>query len=217
MPSADKPTKVSRTSLAGRTDFNIIGKIIEPRSKVLDLGCGEGELLAWLVENKSVVARGVEIEPARVRKAIARGLSAYQGDINEGLADYPDKAFDYVILSQTLQETRDPRRILNEMMRVGRRAIISFPNFGHWRVRLSMLMSGQAPKTRLFPYDWYDSPNIHFLTVRDFEDLAVKQGFRIERRYFVAGESQVSIFPNLTAEVAVYLVTQPSDVPRLTS
>jgi len=159
----------------------------------------------------------VEIEPARVRKAIARGLSAYQGDINEGLADYPDKAFDYVILSQTLQETRDPRRILNEMMRVGRRAIISFPNFGHWRVRLSMLMSGQAPKTRLFPYDWYDSPNIHFLTVRDFEDLAVKQGFRIERRYFVAGESQVSLFPNLTAEVAVYLVTQPSDVPRLTS
>jgi len=217
MPSADKPTKVSRTSLAGRTDFNIIGKIIEPRSKVLDLGCGEGELLAWLVENKSVVARGVEIEPARVRKAIARGLSAYQGDINEGLADYPDKAFDYVILSQTLQETRDPRRILNEMMRVGRRAIISFPNFGHWRVRLSMLMSGQAPKTRLFPYDWYDSPNIHFLTVRDFEDLAVKQGFRIERRYFVAGESQVSLFPNLTAEVAVYLVTQPSDPPRLTS
>jgi len=217
MASADKPIKVSRTSLAGRTDFNIIGKIIEPRSKVLDLGCGEGELLAWLVENKSVVARGVEIEPARVRKAIARGLSAYQGDINEGLADYPDKAFDYVILSQTLQETRDPRRILNEMMRVGRRAIISFPNFGHWRVRLSMLMSGQAPKTRLFPYDWYDSPNIHFLTVRDFEDLAVKQGFRIERRYFVAGESQVSLFPNLTAEVAVYLVTQPSDLPRLTS
>jgi len=217
MASADKPIKVSRTSLAGRTDFNIIGKIIEPRSKVLDLGCGEGELLAWLVENKSVVARGVEIEPARVRKAIARGLSAYQGDINEGLADYPDKAFDYVILSQTLQETRDPRRILNEMMRVGRRAIISFPNFGHWRVRLSMLMSGQAPKTRLFPYDWYDSPNIHFLTVRDFEDLAVKQGFRIERRYFVAGESQVSLFPNLTAEVAVYLVTQPSDPPRLTS
>ena len=217
MASADKPIKVSRTSLAGRTDFNIIGKIIEPRSKVLDLGCGEGELLAWLVENKSVVARGVEIEPARVRKAIARGLSAYQGDINEGLADYPDKAFDYVILSQTMQETRDPRRILNEMMRVGRRAIISFPNFGHWRVRLSMLMSGQAPKTRLFPYDWYDSPNIHFLTVRDFEDLAVKQGFRIERRYFVAGESQVSLFPNLTAEVAVYLVTQPSDLPRLTS
>ncbi len=206
MATADQPPKVSRTSLAGRTDFTIIGQIIEPRSKVLDLGCGEGELLAWLAENKSVIARGVEIEPARVRKAISRGLSAYQGDINEGLSDYPDEAFDYVILSQTLQETRDPRRILSEMMRVGRRAIISFPNFAHWSMRLAMLRTGQAPKTRLFPYEWYDSPNIHFVTVRDFEALAVHQGFRIERRYFVSGTRQVSVWPNLTAEVAVYLV-----------
>jgi methionine biosynthesis protein MetW len=206
MAAADQPAKVSRTSLAGRKDFTIIGEIIEPRSKVLDLGCGEGELLAWLAENKSVIGRGVEIEPARVRKAIARGLSAYQGDINEGLSDYPDAAFDYVILSQTLQETLDPRRILSEMMRVGRRAIVSFPNFAHWSMRLSMLRSGHAPKTRLFPYDWYDSPNIHFVTVKDFEALAVKQGFRIERRYFVAGTREVSFLPNLMAEVAVYLV-----------
>ena len=206
MAAIEQTRRASRTSLAGRTDFTIIGEIVEPRSKVLDLGCGEGELLAWLVENKSVIARGVEIEAARVRKAISRGLSAYQGDINEGLADYPAEAFDYVILSQTLQETRDPRRILREMMRVGRRVIVSFPNFGHWSMRLSMLMTGQAPKTRLFPYEWYDSPNIHFVTVRDFEALAEAQGFRIDRRYFVSGTRKVSFLPNLTAEVAVYLV-----------
>src|SRR5207248_10648993 len=110
--------------------------------------------------NKRVLARGVEISPAQVRKAIARGVSVYQGDINEGLADYPDAAFDYVILSQTLQETRAPLKVLREMLRVGRRAIVSFPNFGHWKMRQSMLVRGQMPKTPLFPYEWYDSPNI---------------------------------------------------------
>ncbi len=117
-----------------------------------------------MATNKKVLARGVEIEAQKVRKAIARGVSAYQGDIDEGLADYPDKAFDYVILSQTLQETRAPLQVLTEMLRVGRRAIISFPNFGHWTVRAAMLFTGQAPKTKLFPYDWYNSPNIHFLS-----------------------------------------------------
>ena len=192
--------------LQSRTDFAIIGQIVEPGSRVLDLGCGEGELLHWLMENKQISARGVEISAAKVRQAIACGVSAYQGDIDEGLADYPDQAFDYVILSQTLQETRAPLKVLQEMLRVGRRAIVSFPNFGHWRVRLSMLFSGQAPRTRLFPYDWYNSPNIHFLTVRDFEALAAEHGLRIERRYCLAGDRKVSLFPNLMAEVAVFLV-----------
>ena len=114
---------------------------------MLDLGCGEGELLEWLAANKGVDARGVEISGAKVQRAIARGVSVYQGDIDEGLADYPDQAFDYVILSQTLQETRHPRQVLREMLRVGRRVIVAFPNFGHWRVRLSMLFSGRAPRT----------------------------------------------------------------------
>jgi methionine biosynthesis protein MetW len=153
-----------------------------------------------------VDARGVEIANGKVRKAIARGVSVFQSDIEQALADSPDHAFDYVILSQTLQETRHPRKVLQEMLRVGRRGIVAFPNFGHWRVRLSMLFSGRAPRTSLFPYEWYESPNIHFLTVHDFEALVEVEGLVVERRYFLAGHRKVEAMPNLTAEVAVYLV-----------
>jgi len=195
-----------RVSLEERPDFSVITQIIEPATRVLDLGCGEGEVLAWLVEHKHVLARGVEISPSLVRKAIARGVSVYQGDIDEGLADYPDGAFDYVILSQTLQETRSPLEVVSEMLRVGRRAIISFPNFGHWNVRWSMLFTGQAPKTKLFPYDWYNSPNIHFLSIQDFENLCEQHGFPIEKRYFLAGSSRIRMLPNLMAQTAVFLL-----------
>jgi methionine biosynthesis protein MetW len=193
--------------LLGRSDYAIIGDIVEPGARVLDLGCGEGELLEWLAQNKGVEARGVEISGAKVQRAIARGVSVYQGDIDQGLADYPDGAFDYVILSQTLQETHRPRKVLREMLRVGRRVIVAFPNFGHWRVRLSMLVSGGAPRTNLFPYEWYESPNIHFLTVLDFEALAAVEGLVVERRYFLAGRQKVTLFPNLLAEVAVFQVS----------
>jgi len=191
----------------GRSDYAIIGELVEPKTRVLDLGCGEGELLAWLKENKQVGARGVEMTAARVQKAIARGVSVYQGDLESALEDYPDRAFDYAILSQTLQETRDPLHVLKGMLRIANRAIVAFPNFGHWRVRLSHLWSGRAPKTELFPHDWYDSPNIHFLTVLDFEALAQKQGWRVERRIFLSKNHEVRMFPNLTAEVAVFLVS----------
>ena len=192
--------------LLGRSDYAIIGQIVEPNTRVLDLGCGEGELLEWLAHNKNVDARGVEISGAKVQRAIARGVSVFQSDIDAGLADFPGQAFDYVILSQTLQETRHPREVLREMLRVGLRGIVAFPNFGHWAVRLSMLVSGRAPRTSLFPYEWYDSPNIHFLTVHDFEDLADLEGLHVERRYFLSGRRKVKALPNLRAEVAVYLV-----------
>ena len=192
--------------LLGRSDYAIIGEIVDPNTKVLDLGCGEGELLAWLAENKNVDARGVEIEGMKVQRAIARGVSVYQGDIDEGLADYPDGAFDYVILSQTLQQTHRPLKVLREMLRVGHRVIVAFPNFGHWGVRLAMI-GGGAPKTKLFPYNWYDSPNIHFLTVQDFEMLVELQGLVVERRYFLSGRHKVRLLPNLLAEVAVYLLS----------
>jgi methionine biosynthesis protein MetW len=191
----------------GRRDFAIIGELIEPRTRVLDLGCGEGELLAWLKEHKQVEGRGVEMESARVQKAIAHGVSVYHGDLESAVEDYPDYAFDYVVLSQTLQETRYPLQVLRGMLRVGRRAIVAFPNFGHYSVRLATLLSGRAPRTKLFPYDWFDSPNIHFLTVRDFESLAEKQRWKVERRIFVSRQRQVTFAPNLMAEIAVFLVS----------
>jgi methionine biosynthesis protein MetW len=189
----------------GRSDYAIISELVEPGTRVLDLGCGAGELLAWLKENKKVDSRGVELTSANVQKAIARGVSVYQGDLETALEDYSDRAFDYVILSQTLQETRHPLNVLRGMLRIGRRAIVAFPNFAHWSVRLSHLWTGRAPKTRLFPHDWHDSPNIHFLTVLDFEALAEKEKWRIERRMFLSGHRQVTAFPNLMSEVAVFL------------
>ena len=189
----------------GRRDYAMIGALVEPDTRVLDLGCGEGELLAWLKENKNVDGRGVEMTGASVQKAIARGVSVYQGDLESGLDDYPDKAFDYVILSQTLQEMRDPLRVLKGMLRIGKQGIVAFPNFAHWRVRLSHLLTGRAPRTNLFPHDWYDSPNIHFLTVLDFEALAEKEEWRVERRIFLAGNREIAMLPNLMSEVAVFL------------
>jgi methionine biosynthesis protein MetW len=193
--------------LLGRRDYAIIGELIDPKTRVLDLGCGEGELLEWLIANKGVTARGVEISGTKVQRAISRGVSVFQGDIDQGLADYPDQAFDYVILSQTLQQTHRPLQVLREMLRVGRRAIVAFPNFGHWRVRISMLLSGRAPRTELFPYNWYDSPNIHFMTVQDFEELTKQESMTVERRYYLAGRRRVGVRPNLLAEVAVFLLS----------
>lgn len=192
--------------LLGRSDYAIISELIDPNTRVLDLGCGEGELLAWLAVNKNVDARGVEISGSRAQQAIARGVSVFHSDLEDALSDLPDHAFDYVILSQTLQETREPLKVLRDMLRVGERAIVAFPNFGHWSVRLAHLFTGRAPKTKLFPHDWYDSPNIHFLTVHDFEALVNQEKWTVERRMFLQGPRRVGFLPNLLAEVAVFLV-----------
>lgn len=191
--------------LLGRSDYAIISRLIDPNTKVLDLGCGTGELLAWLATHKHVDARGVEIDGPKAQQAIARGVSVFHSDLENALADLPDQTFDYIILSQTLQETREPLKVLREMLRVGRRAVVAFPNFGHWRVRLAHLFTGGAPQTKLFPYEWYDSPNIHFLTVHDFESLVEKEHWTVERRIFLQGPRTVNLLPNLLAEVAVFL------------
>jgi len=192
------------SEIYGRSDYAIIGELVQPSTRVLDLGCGEGLLLSWLKEHKQVQARGVELSSAQVQKAIARGVSVYQGDLETALEDYPDGAFDYVILSQTLQETRHPLQVLRSMLRIGRHAIVAFPNYAHWRMRANALFTGRAPKTPLFPHEWHDSPNIHFMTVLDFEDLARQQDWKIQRSIFLAGGKQIKTLRNLLAEVAVF-------------
>jgi methionine biosynthesis protein MetW len=192
----------------GRGDYQIIGEIVAEGSRVLDLGCGEGELLAWLEAQKDCSARGVEISPAKVQKAVSRGLSVYQSDIDQGLADYPDGTFDYVVLSQTLQETLKPREVLQEMVRVGKRAIVAFPNFGHWSARFSLLTTGRAPRTKHLPYEWFDTPNIHFVTIPDFEELIRRDGLVVEKSYCLRGDRQISWRPSLLADSAVYLISR---------
>jgi methionine biosynthesis protein MetW len=154
-----------------RIDLLLVAGMVAPGSRVLDVGCGDGELLRLLSETRDVDARGVEISQKGVNDCVTKGLSVVQGDADVDLADYPDDGFDYVILSQTLQATRNPRLVLEQMMRIGKRAIVSFPNFGHWRVRWQLAVQGRMPITENLSYAWYETPNIHFCTIRDFVNL----------------------------------------------
>jgi methionine biosynthesis protein MetW len=163
-----------------RVDLQVVADLIRPGARVLDVGSGDGVLLELLREAKQVDGRGVELSQRGVNECVARGLSVIQGDADTDLVFYPDNGFDYVILSQTLQATRNPKQVLTELLRIGERAIVSFPNFGHWRVRLSLLLRGRMPVTRDLPYSWYDTPNIHFCTIRDFVELCNDIGAKVE-------------------------------------
>jgi len=165
----------------GRFDLAVVADIVEPGSRVLDVGCGDGLLLQMLEMQKQVDGRGVELSQRGVNDCVAKGLSVIQGDADTDLSDYPEDGFDYVILSQTLQATQRPRVVLDNMLRIGRRAIVSFPNFGHWRVRAELLLRGRMPKTPNLDFAWYDTPNIHLCTIRDFVELADEIGAHIER------------------------------------
>jgi len=164
-----------------RRDLRVIADMIEPSTRVLDIGCGDGALLGYLVSEKGADARGVELSQSGVNACVGQGLSVIQGDADSDLDAYPQSAFDIVVLSQTLQATRNPRRVLETLVRIGERAIVSFPNFGYWRVRLSLLAHGRMPVTPLLDHQWYDSPNIHLCTIRDFVRLCAGMGIRIEK------------------------------------
>ena len=166
---------------AARVDLQIIADMVEPGKRVLDVGCGDGALLALLAEQRQADARGIEISQRGVNDCVARGLSVIQGDADTDLNAYPDAGFDYVILSQTLQATHRPRDVLANMLRIGRHAIVSFPNFGHWRIRSQVALKGRMPVTENLSYSWFDTPNIHFCTLRDFVELTRAMDVVIER------------------------------------
>src|SRR6516164_6988828 len=170
----------ARAPGAARVDHLVVADMVTPGSRVLDVGCGDGELLR-LLELRGVDGRGIELSREGVNDSVAKGLAVIQGDADTDLADYPDDAFDYVILSQTLQATRKPREVVEHMLRIGRHAVVSFPNFGHWRIRLQLLFGGRMPLTDNLPDTWYDTPNIHFCTIKDFRDLCLTVGAKMER------------------------------------
>ncbi|WP_210494276.1 methionine biosynthesis protein MetW [Microvirga antarctica] len=195
-----------------RLDFLLLADMVAPGSKVLDIGCGDGTLLSLLRDRKGVDGRGIEISREGVNACLAKGLPVIQGDADTDLADYPDDAFDYVILSQTIQATRQPKIVLEHLLRIGRRAIVSFPNFGHWRVRLDLLVNGRMPVTDNMPYSWHDTPNIHFCTIRDFLTLCTEVGAQMERAAALdaGGKPVRMMLPwwawNMLGEQAVFLL-----------
>ncbi|WP_315722033.1 MULTISPECIES: methionine biosynthesis protein MetW [unclassified Bradyrhizobium] len=166
--------------LAYRPDHLLVAGMVERGSKVLDIGCGDGDLLQ-LLESRGIDGRGIELSREGVNHCVAKGLAVVQGDADTDLVDYPDDAFDYVILSQTLQATRQPKVVLENLLRIGRRAIVTFPNFGFWRLRLQLLVGGHMPRTDNLPFTWYDTPNIHFCTIKDFVQLCDEIGVKMER------------------------------------
>ena len=168
-------------SQTARIDLLVVADMVAPKSRVLDVGCGDGTLLRLLAVERGVDARGIELSQSGVNDCVAKGLSVIQGDADTDLADYPDDAFDYVILSQTLQATRRPRAVLEHMLRIGRHAIVSFPNFGHWRIRAQIALAGRMPVTKSLSASWYETPNIHFCTIRDFIGLVDEIGAKTER------------------------------------
>lgn len=192
-----------------RADLAVIAANVAQGARVLDIGCGEGELMDVLQAERGCDARGMEIDPEAVERCVARGLSVVQGDADRDLAEYPDGAFDYAILSQTLQTAARPDRMLDDLLRIGHRAFVSFPNFAYWRMRLDLLTKGRMPVTRHLPVSWYATQNIHHVTVEDFRELLREQGVTVEKSWFFTGGREIGgSAANWRAEHAVFQLSR---------
>ena len=191
-----------------RLDHRVIFKIIEAGSSVLDLGCGSGELLNFLVEEKKVKAQGIELREKSIYECVEKGLSVFHGDIEGGLGEYPDNSFDYVILNQSMQETKKIEFVLKESLRVGRKVIVGFPNFAYIWSRFNLFFRGKAPVTPSLPYSWYESPNVHFLSIKDFESYCKEKGINIIKTYYLGKNNIVRCFPNLLALNAIFVISR---------
>jgi methionine biosynthesis protein MetW len=200
------PDTEGKTAETVRWDHLFIVDVVPQGARVLDLGCGRGTLLKMLKERKGVRGTGIELVEEKVYEAVTKGVTVYHGDFNEGLSYYPDNSFDYVVLSQTLQEAHETVTVLREALRVGRYVVASFPNFGHWKSRLQLLVTGRAPVTGSLPYQWYDTPNVHSLTIRDFTEFARDQGIDIVRSFYVGERGRLRFWPNLRAAYGVFVL-----------
>jgi methionine biosynthesis protein MetW len=190
------------------SDHQIIASIINKGAHVLDLGCGNGELLAFLMQQKGALVQGIELDENQMHQCVERGLTVLQGDIESGLVDYPDKSFDFVILNQIMQQIKKADFVIQESLRVGKRVIVGFPNFAHITPRFTLVFRGKTPINEALPYYWFETPNIRFLTISDFIDYCDKKKIKIERQYYLGKSRPVHFMPNLFAQNALFVITR---------
>ncbi len=195
------------TQINDKIEHQIISRWVSDGASVLDLGCGDGELLRLLIQEKQVHAQGIELSDKAIKSCVARGVNVYQEDIDTGLSEFGDKSFDYVILNQTFQQVKKPDYVLKEALRVGRKTIVGFPNFVNLSARTQIFFKGRVPVTKSLPYEWYDTPNLHFLGIADFKDYCKKRAIKIEDSAFIRKNSKVRLFSNLFAELGLFLLS----------
>jgi methionine biosynthesis protein MetW len=193
---------------SNRLDHRIIAELITPGATVLDLGCGAGELLYMLVKDKGARGQGIEIDEQAIYVCVERGLNVFHGDIDSGLSEYPDRSFDYVILNQSLQQIRHLEQVVDDSLRVGKKVIVGFPNFAHYSARLQLFFRGRTPVTPSLPYQWYETPNLHFLSISDFLDFCRDKSITVEHCEYIGDKGRLSLLPNVFAQIGIFVISK---------